>query len=333
MVGSASRRHPGSCLLLLTAFLAPTTLAAQQPSGEVPSHECCLELLLPVGARAAALGNSLEARSSSDGTFGNPAALATLDSSAFVVDALPSSAGQTMALSMLVPVHGIGAFGASYMLVDYGDIPSTNTSQIQTGSISMRVHVLVGSFATNVGAGFSAGVNYGVYLQRLQCTGECTSGSLSSSTETVDAGVRYVAPAPLGLELGASLRHLGLPLQVNNAVQSDPPPTRLHVAAAYELLRHFHADPSLALWLTGELDAHWPAVGSVTPGVGAELSAGDAIFVRAGYSGGDGGCASGPAVGVGLHYHRFRIALAKSYSACSFASNQTPAQATFQLRF
>lgn len=299
----------------------------------MPSHECCLELLLPVSARAAAVGNSLEARGGTVGAFGNPASLASMDSDAFVADALPASVGQTAAFSLLFAADGVGTFGLSYMLVDYGNIPSTDNSGLQTGSLSMRTHVVVGSFATSVSEGFSAGVNYTVYLQRLQCTGQCTNGSLAPLTEMADIGVRYRAPATLGLELGASLSHVGLPLQVNNALQSDPPPTRLHLGAAYELLRHIQADSSLALWLTGQVDMHWPSPGSVTPSVGAEFSTGEVIFLRAGYADGASGCGAGPAVGVGLHYHRFRIALAKTYSVCSFATDQTPAQVTFQLRF
>ncbi|NIU74474.1 MAG: hypothetical protein GWN71_13080, partial [Gammaproteobacteria bacterium] len=73
-------------LTLATALLA-TPAAGQidptEPSG--PENECCLVLLIPVGARAVALGGALTSRSSADAVFRNPAGLAGLEQDAFFV--------------------------------------------------------------------------------------------------------------------------------------------------------------------------------------------------------------------------------------------------------
>jgi hypothetical protein len=308
-------------------------LQAQQPQGEVPSHECCLELLLPVGARSVALGASLGARTVVAAPFDNPASLAPMDSDAFVIYDLSGSVTPTDAFSLVIAPHHIGSFGLSYLLADYGDIGSTDATGRQIGSVSVRTHIFVGSFAAALEPWLMAGVNYTVYLQHIHCSGQCAGSDQSSSTQTVDLGVRYQAPGVRGLELGATLAHLGLPLQVNNAAQSDPPPTRLHLSAAYEVLQRLHVDPSLAFWLTVEAIERVPLSGAPVAGVGGELSSSGVVFLRGGYAGGSAGCGSGPSVGVGLHYTRFRAAVAKSYSACSFEPGQQAVQVTFQVRF
>lgn len=323
-----------ACVIAARLLLAPAPARAQQPSGEVESHECCSELLMPIGARAVALGNTMGARPTVDGVFDNPASLAPMDSGAFVIHHVAGSLAQSDAFSLLMAPQGIGTFGLSYLLVDYGDIASTDATGRQIGSISIRTHVLVGSFATSVGAHASAGLNYVLYLSRVHCSGQCAGSDVSASTQSVDLGARYAPPLIPDLQLGITLAHLGLPLQVNNAAQADPPPTRLHLSAAYDVLRRFpRMDPALSLWLTGELVTRWPSFGAPTPAFGVEFAAADAIFLRAGYATGTG-LGTGPSVGVGLNYERFKIALAKTFTTSSLQADQTPpVQVTFQIRF
>lgn len=325
-------RALGVWLALAVLALSANGLRAQQPKGEVASHECCLELLLPIGARTVATGGTMDARATLDGAFGNPASLAPMDSGAFVIHHLTGSVAQTDGFSLFLTPHHLGTFGLSYLLVDYGDIPSTDATGLQIGSISTRAHMIIGSYATTVGSQLRAGLNYSIYLFRVQCTGQCAGNAVSASTQTVDVGLRY-DPAPVpGLELGIAAVHLGLPLQINNALQADPAPARLHVGAAYDVLRHLHADSTLALWVSGEVVARWSSPGAFTPAFGAEFSAANAVFLRAGYAGGSG-IGSGPSVGVGLNYERFKIGLAKSFTPSSFQPDQTPFQVTFAIRF
>ncbi len=128
------------------------------------------------------------------------------------------------------------------------------------------------------------------------------------------------------------MTHFGLPLQVNNAKQSDPAPTRLRLGASYEVLHHFHVDPELALRAQLGVVAGTSADVGAHASVGAEFSAGDAVFLRAGYAGGHG-LGSGGAVGIGFDYQRFRLGLAKSFTGSSFEADEQPVQVTFAIRF
>ncbi len=329
-------------MLLCGTLIARGEAAAQGSASEIATGECCIELLLPIGGRAAALGGALTSLPSGDGVWGNPAELAPLDSTEFLIHhitgLLPTTlesaqspgGGQSNAFSLLVAAHGVGTFGASYLLVDYGDIASTDVNGQQIGSLSLRTHVFVASFATALAPSLAVGINYSVYAFRPSCSGQCGNQQIAGTTQTVDLGVRY-APGPRpGFALGAAIAHLGLPLQINNAAQADQPPTRLRVGGAFELLRHFHADEILALWLHAALLARAGRDASVVPSVGAELSAGNSIFLRAGYAGGSG-LISGASVGVGLDYQRYTMALAKSFS--SGLGSEQPVQVTFAIRF
>jgi hypothetical protein len=316
-------------LALLAAVVPAARVAAQS---EVPSHECCLELLLPIGARAVALGGALSARTSAASAFGNPAGLAPMDSGQFILHHVSGAEAQPDAFSLFLTPKKVGTFGLSYLLVDYGESPSTDETGRQIGSISIRDHILVASFATGLTSSLQVGVNYSLYLFRVTCNGQCAGDAVSASTQTIDLGARYEPGRVRGLELGAAVEHLGLRLQVNNALQADPPPTRLHLSAAYEALHGVPADTTLTLWLMGELVARPGQLGSPTASLGAELSTGDVIFLRAGYAGGQG-LGSGASVGVGLNYSRFTVDIAKSFSVVSLESDQTLFQVSFAIRF
>lgn len=322
------------------SFGATSPVEAQVPgTGDPPSSldaqrgatECCLVLLLPVGARAVSLGRALTATSTPDAAFSNPAGLAGLEGRHFILHHT-TLAGQSTALTFLVSPERVGTIGFSYQLVDFGEIEKTNDLGQTVGSLALRHHLLVASFASHLFGGLSAGLNYKLYRFRIGCTGQCAEEDLSASTHAVDAGLRYRPSGLPALQLGAAVTNIGFPLQVVNAKQADPLPTRIRVGAAYEVLRHVVSDSMVGLWFSLEIEDGWRDLGSPVVSYGMELVANDLAFLRAGYVPGDG-VGSGAAIGVGIRYTRFTVSLAKSFATVALESDEEPVQVTFGLKF
>jgi hypothetical protein len=320
----------------LFTLCASRTLHAQSvddppPIGRVGASECCLALLLPVGARAVALGNALTARPGADALLLNPAGLGAVVRDEFRIHNAPTDVETSNTFSIAVRIGGAGVAALTYRLVDYGESEATDPQGNPTGTIRLLDHALVATFATYVAPGLTGGISYKVFQFRQDCAGFCGDPGFAATTHGIDAGVQYHPTVWPSLQLGASLVHFGLPLQVINAEQASPMPTRLRVGAAYELMQHFSSDSTTTLW------ASLDGVGSLREGVapavggGLELALDNTIFVRAGYSSGSGR-AAGAAIGVGLRYDRFDLGIARSFAGSAFGG-QDPFQVTFAIGF
>lgn len=320
-------------LALLTVVGAPASARAQETGEPDGGHaDCCPLLLLPVGARATSMGGATVALAGVDAVFANPAGLAPTSRTTFVVHHWDQSVGpQINAFSLLVPAFS-SVFGLSYELFDNGSIVTTDINRQPTGELTLRDHLLVASFGTDLGAGLSAGVNYRLFQQRIDCQGACGSEENVATTHGADFGVLYRPPWSSALSLGVSVMDVGFGLQVENAAQADPLPTRLHIGAAYNLLAGVPTDSLLALRVSGEITGGLRAGAEYTPSVGLELDMQDLIFLRAGYTPGEG-LATGAAVGVELHYDRFDIAVSRSFVNSSLAADTEPYQISFAVAF
>ena len=321
--GVAAQAKPGSGPLSIPAGLA-TELQAS-------SGECCLMLLFPIGARRTAMGEAVTSVASPDAVFYNPAGLAEVDDSHFVLHHVATNTLQVDAFTLLFSPGNLATFGVSYELADFGDQDVTQ-SEIPIGRITFREHILIASFATTIAAGVSAGLNYKYFNQRLACSGQCEGVlEVSAVTHGLDLGMQY-RPAWLApFRFGAALLNLGFPLQVVNSEQADPMPTRLRLGASYDVMRHMDPAGPYRLWLLVEAEEeNWERPTSPTTSIGVELSAGDILFLRAGYGGGEG-ISSGPAVGVGIVYSSFNVAVAKRVSSSGLGDD--PFQLTLDIGF
>jgi hypothetical protein len=130
--------------------------------------------------------------------------------------------------------------------------------------------------------------------------------------------------------------HLGPDLQVVNAEQADPLPTRVRVSGAYEALSHWRDDEELQLWTIVEVEDRWHSLGD-DPSVyiGAEFSIGleEVAFARAGYVIGELNQNDGAAVGFGLRLKGFELSLGKSLAASPLVGASEPVHVSFGLRF
>jgi len=306
-------------LLLPTALLvaAAAWLAFPGPAAAQSSDEGAPFLLLPVGARASAMGRAATALPGEESSFWNPAGLASLQSSRLLFTRGDIAAGQSTAISALMARPGIGTLGVSYLLRDEGDQDYTDPSNNLLGRVSFRDHVLVLSAAAPVVPRLSIGANFKVVQARRSCRGSCADVGAASTGYAVDVGAQWAPLAGLPLRIGAMVAHLGPRFQLENASQSDPLPTRVRVAVAYDVL-HALRRPDLRGWLTAEVEDRPGYRGGAQLFVGSELAAGEAqaFFLRAGYAG-DGALPGGARVGIGLRLDGYQVSVSKSLSGSS----------------
>lgn len=311
-------RTVGASVLVVGLHAVSGSQLVAQTDDRVGASECCLQLTFPIGARAVSVGNALTARGGSDALFLNPAGLAWLERDEFRIHSAPTDFEKSTAFSLAVRIRDVGAAALTYRLVDYGETQAVDSLGFPIGLIQLADHVLLASFGTTLGPGLSAGVSYTLFVEQTGVT---------ATTHGIDAGVQYHPPLWPSLQLGASVVHLGFPLQVINAQQASPLPTRIRVGAGYELMHHFATDSTTALWASVDGSGSFREGAESTIGGGLELIVDRMIFVRAGYSTGAGRTA-GAAVGVGLQYDRFDIGIAQS-----FVSTAAGGRDTFQVTF
>jgi hypothetical protein len=318
------------CLLSLLQPLAAHAQSDPVPERRAGAVECCLQLLLPVGARGVAVGNALTARHGADALFVNPAGMAGLTRDEFRIHTSQTEFESANAFGLAFRIRRAGVLGLTYRLVDYGESEATDRSGNPTGVLRALEHFVIATFATDLAAGLNAGVSYKIFQFRQDCTGFCEGGGFAATTHAVDVGLQYHPPIWRALQLGASVIHAGVPLQVLNAEQADPTPTRVRVGAAYEVLHHFSSDSTAALWASVDLVGSWRSGVEQRIAAGLELVLDETIYVRGGYSTGSGRH-TGAAVGIGLRYDRFDVGIARSFAG--EGGSQDPFQITFAIGF
>jgi len=320
-------------LLLVTALMlcAPGLAAAQDTSEE--RAEGALFLLLPVGAKGVSLGRAMTWAEGPEGAFWNPAAMAGVDHNQAVLFRGDHVAGTATAFSALWADPGAGTLGASYMLLDAGDIDQTDEFGTYTGTITIRNHLGILSAATKPIDRMSIGVNFKIIRFQLACRGICIDDGTTATTYAIDLGVR--GEPTERTRLGAMVAHVGPSLQVLNAEQADPLPARVRVAAAYDIVDLIVDNDDLQGWIALEVEDRLRSLGDMSFYLGTELSAGavDAFSVRAGYVWSELEQQDGARVGLGLRYERFDLAIAKSLVVSTLTGETEPVHVTFSIGF
>lgn len=326
------RLRPPDAFVLLLALLAlpPGVRAQDEPEGPL---EGALFLLLPVGAQGVSLGRAMTWVEGAEGAFWNPAGLAGIGRSQAVVFRSDHVAGSATAISALWSSPTVGTLGASYFLLDAGEIEQRDDLGNPSGTITIRNHLGILSAATRLAASFSAGLSFKVIRYQLSCRGICPDEGTTATTYAIDAGVQSVPVERL--RLGMMVAHIGPRLQVLNAEQADPLPWRARVAAAYDVLGALVETEELGGWLAIEYEDRVRALGSGSVYVGTEVTAGsvDALALRAGYVWSDLDQEDGGRVGLGLTYERFDLSIAKSLAVSTLTGETEPIHVTFAIAF
>jgi len=307
----------GALLLLLGAA---TPLVAQDQSA--PEGGGATFLLLPVGARAAALGQAAIADGgSSEAAFWNPAGLALLPASELAVHYSKTFASDNTVLAGYLDAKRLGVVGIAAYLVDFGTQEVQPGPGLPTGRISVKNLEFLASYATQLVSDLTIGVNYKLIQFRQDCSGACGNVRTTvGTTHGVDVGMQYAFGATDAFRVGFAIRHAGFKLQLENKEQADPLPTRVSFGAVYHLVLPRPADGALGLDARFLLDIQdsWGQYNNPEVRAGMELGYGEVVRIRTGYAFLHSESA-GPSVGVGFQLGRFAFDFARIfYSSSNF---------------
>jgi len=295
-------------------------------------------LLLPVGARATALGQAATADGgTTEAIFWNPAGLAELSKSEFAVHHFNAFFGNGDAAAFAFHGARLGTIALAAYVIDYGDLDLTprEGGGVPIGRITPRNVALSLSYGTELGGGVDVGVTYKLVQFRVDCSGDCTDvPATTATTHAADVGVRY-AFSGVPLSVGISLRNFGFNLQVENSAQADPLPTRLALGIAFDVLRPVpgREGESIDVRVLADLQS---AVGhgAFAPMklVGVESGVGELIRVRGGYAFLDSD-AKGPSLGIGLKVGAVSLDLARVFFANDNLGEKEPFHVSFRAVF
>ena len=321
-----SIRKVASALTLALAF-------GLAPAAHAQATEGALFLLVPVGARATALGHAGVSRPlGAEGIWWNPASIGWLTRPEVAVDYAQLEFIQGTAVELVAPAGRAGTIAVAGLSFSQGDQDATDSFGNIVGRLYPRFTVLAATYAAPFGDRFSMGVTYKFVRSSQTCSGGCAEQVLYKvSTAAIDLGVQVIADSARRLRLGAAIRNFGIVLQTIDAEQADPLPARLHIGASYTVARATRAVPWLALDLTGEIVAK-RAPQDADLRVGAEARLGNQLALRAGLPtikvfsenpsmSGDG---SKAVMGVGFRTGTLSFDFASSFGGSSASAGQPP---------
>jgi hypothetical protein len=284
-----------------------------------PTEGGALFLLLPVGGRAAGLGQAAIADGGhSEAAFWNPAGLALLEDTELAVHHAVTFASNNTALAGYIPVRGWGVMGVSAYLVDLGSQEISFGPGLFGGRTSSKGIEILGSYATTVGSALAVGLNYKLIQFRQDCSGDCGSARTAvGTTHAIDVGMQY-GFAGDALRLGLALQHAGFKLQLENEGQADALPTRVEFGIVYRMMlpQPTGAEEALDARILIDVQDEWGRPDNPDARVGLELGYGDLIRLRSGYAflQSEG---RGPSVGLGMRLGRFAFDFARVFFASS----------------
>jgi hypothetical protein len=326
------RRNPelrSAPLVILVAALlmgAPPGAVAQSGSG---GEEGGLFLLLPMGAQGVGLGRAMTAMESGESAFWNPAGLAGLERSEFLLYHGNQVVGDATAFSVQFVRPGTGVVGLSYGLLDIERLEVTDGVGDVVGSIVVRGHQGIVSVARALTDRIRVGTNAKVVRFGMSCRGQCPEGRVQSTSYALDAGLQFRPLASRNVDLGVMVAHLGSGMRVQDVDDREPLPARLRIGASYLIVREF-LEEELGFRILAEVEDRLRDFGSPAFYFGSELRAGttDQVYVRGGYILGNENQIDGAAVGLGLRYERFEFGIARSLARGGPTAEREPVHLT-----
>ena len=178
----------------------------------------------------------------------------------------------------------------------------------------------------------SVGLSYKLVQWRLDCTGPCPGDTgVLSSTSALDAGAQFSLDPVLPVRIGASVRNVGLRVQVHDEQQSDPLPSRLQAGMEWRVNALKALAAGAELLVSADMVSDMRRI-DPSPRVGAELGWHRRIHLRGGYASRDAGF-GGPSIGVGYDTGNFAIDFARLFDEVSSATGAEPTYLSVRYRF
>ena len=308
----------------LAAAVLCLSLPSRLPAQMARAEEGGLFLLVPVGARAIAVGQAVAAAQlGSEAVWWNPAGLARSEKREAAIHHSQTFLFTGDAMTLLIPSSLLGVAAVSINILDFGNVDRTRGPEDPTGAILPRSIVYAATYGAPIGRHVNAGITYKVLQFRIDCTGDCAEfPPVSSSTTALDFGLQYDFGAILPVTIGTSLRNMGLRLQVTDEDQADPLPTRLQFGVLYRMEGLGSEKKPMALHLTGDV-VNELSFRAPSARFGADLSVQRILHLRAGY-GFEEAETAGPAIGVGLVAGNLLVDVARIFESFSTGAGQAP---------
>lgn len=330
-------------VIAVTVMLVhPSVVVAQGvPETRTGGGEGALFLLLPSGAQGVGLGRAMTALGSSESAFWNPAGLVSIQGNRALLVRGEHVAGEATGVSVLRGGSDQGwALGLSYQMLDVGSQDLTDQDRQVVGSITIRSHQGIVSVGRPLSQWVRLGMNLKSIQYRVTCRGQCPDGTVAASSWATDLGLQATPFQSFPLEVGIMVAHLGTEFAVRGSGQSDPLPSRVRVAASYDLLDRFVEDQEVELRMVSELEDRLRDPGNLAVFLGGQISAAaagiDEVSVRGGYVWGGGldrNQTAGAGLGFGVRFDRFEFGIARSLSRGGPASGDEPVHITLGLVF
>jgi hypothetical protein len=324
---------PLRCNALVVVLLACLTL--ELPAQGSVGSEGGAFLLRPVGARAVGLGQAVVARrDGSEGLWWNPASLAAATRREMSIHHSQDFFATGDALTLILPSRLLGVFAIAADLQNYGEQENTTDPAVpSTGTVLTRSFVLSALYAAPIGNRASTGLAFKVVQMRVDCTGPCDFPNEVAQTFAIDAGAQLDLGGSRRVTLGASVRNMGLALQVQDSPQADPLPTRVQLGILYRypLPERYAADADLNMSADVIDGLH---IDSPLPRLGMEFVWQKRAFLRGGYVfDSPESEAGGPTLGLGFSRNNLVLDLARVFTGFSADAGQAPTFLSLRLTF
>jgi hypothetical protein len=236
-----------------------------------------------------------------------------------------------LGVAFVYPIRGALTVAFSWRYLNNGEQEAAQDPDHPTGTFVTTSSTYGATFAAPFGNRWAAGVALKALRINFNCTGTCPNEPDNPPLAgAVDIGGQFRATTDSLITIGASLRNLGPPLQYRDSPQADPLPARLEVGV--EIAPRLTQFPTVRV--RGDVDIVTRISGGGGPGFrfGGEVSWLERYHGRAGFVL-DGPYGTGPSVGAGGSFARWRIDFAQFLSDLSEASGAKPTYLSFRYVF
>lgn len=311
----------GFVALLLSAAVVLPRPAHAQTGAEG------LFLLLPVGARAVGMGETVVAqRGGSDALWWNPAAIADTGEHEAAIHHSQTAPGQGNALALVLPVRGMGAIGFSLNVLDLGQQSATDDQGLTIGVITPTDFAVGLTYAVAPVPLLALGLTIKHVEATIRCSGVCTNLPIAGS-------------AANGADLGAQLRFTDVPITLGVAARNlgiggvgggNMSPARFDIGGDYRIeaierrTSHVQVHAALGVVTTTSLD-------SASARVGTDVIVDQRLHVRAGYIRDPSNDSHG-SLGVGLSSGKLVFDIARTFGGLASSTDKGP-PTYFSLRY
>ena len=294
--------------------------------------EGALDLLLPTGARTVALGQAaIAADGTTESVWSNPSGLARIQTTTAAIHHSQSIGGTSDAVAVVAHSRLLGSFGVSASLRDFGASTNADEGGAEGGTILPRSLIYAATYAAALDR-LNVGLSYKLVQWRVDCTGPCSGETgLLSQTSAIDAGAQFSLDPELPVKVGASIRNVGLRVQVNDQPQSDDLPSRMQAGVEWRVSQLERVVDGAELRLSADMVSEMRRV-DPSPRVGAELGWQRKLLFRGGYASRAGGF-GGPSLGVGYDGGNLAIDFARLFNEVSSLTGTEPTYLSVRYKF